>query len=50
MRERDEEMAVVTEIGVFGELGIEDPTKKKVKATEMDALIESAIAQNRDNL
>ena len=48
----NEELNIVTEVGVFGDLNIDDPTKKKVKKTddEMDALIESAIASNVNNL
>lgn len=46
----NEELAVVTEIGVFGELGIEDPTKKKLKQKDIDALIEQANQENLNNL
>lgn len=45
----EEELAVVTEIGVFGGLGIEDPTQTKVKAKDLDALIEQANAENLKN-
>jgi hypothetical protein len=53
MKDREEsELCVVTEIGVFGELDIKDPTKKKVKkkSSEMEALIEAAIEENKKNL
>lgn len=48
--ENIEELSIVTEVGVFGELNIEDPTKKKVKEKEMEALIESVNAENLRNL
>lgn len=46
----NEELVAVTEVGVFGGLNIEDPTKKKIQAKDMDAVIEAAIEQNRQNL
>lgn len=45
-----EEYAVLTEVGVFGGLGIEDPTKKKIQVNELDALIEQANVENLKNL
>lgn len=46
------ELSIVTEIGVFGELDITDPTKKKVKrnSQELDSIIEETIKNNNDNL
>ena len=49
-----EEMSIVTEVGVFGSLNIDDPTVKKVKKKddgqdmELDSLIEAAIEHNRN--
>lgn len=47
-----EELSVVTEIGVFGDLDIEDPTaidvKKKKKA--LDDMIEESISENKEAL
>lgn len=47
-----EELSFVTEVGVFGELDIEDPTSRdaKKKKTELEALIEAANAENLNNL
>lgn len=49
-----EELYAVTEVGVFGELDMEDPTKKKVKRKEeeedIQAIIEAGIRANRENL
>lgn len=49
-----EELYAVTEVGVFGDLDVEDPTKKKVKRKEeeqdLEAIIEAGIAANRQNL
>ena len=48
-----EEMTILTEVGNFGELNIEDPTVKKVKKKKtpnLDKLIEESINNNRDNL
>jgi len=43
----NEELNIVTEVGVFGELDINDPTKKKVKSKEeIDAMIQEAIIEN----
>lgn len=45
-----EELHVVTEVGVFGGLEINDPTKKKVlKKDEMEALIKEAHQSNLGN-
>lgn len=44
------ELNIVTEVGMFGELNIEeDPTSKKVKKKneDLDALIEEAIITNK---
>ena len=42
-----EELNIVTEVGVFGELDINDPTKKKVKnKDEIQKMIEEAIMEN----
>lgn len=49
---KTEELNIVTEVGVFGDLNIDDPTIKKVKKQEesLDAIIESATAENLKNL
>lgn len=47
------EYGFVTEVGVFGNLDIDDPTvieAKKKKQEELDALIESATAENLETL
>lgn len=45
-----EELHVVTEVGVFGGLDINDPTKKKVHTKdELDALIKEAHQHNLGN-
>lgn len=52
MDEKFADMSVVTEIGTFGSLNIEDPTVKKVKEKkdmtdeEMEALIKESIQHN----
>lgn len=49
-----EELYVVTEVGIFGELDVQDPTKKKVKRKEneqdLGAIIAEGIAANKNNL
>jgi len=51
MLEKNEELCIITEVGIFGQLDIEDPTKKKVKKKdELEALIESSVKTNLDNL
>lgn len=49
-----EELYAVTEVGMFGELEVQDPTKKKVKKDnrleDMQDIIEAAIVANRENL
>lgn len=49
-----EELYVVTEVGMFGELDVQDPTKKKVKRKEneqdLEAIIAAGIAANKNNL
>lgn len=49
-----EELYVVTEVGMFGELDVQDPTKKKVKRKEneqdLEAIIAEGIAANKNNL
>jgi hypothetical protein len=45
------ELHIVTEVGVFGDLNINDPSKKKVqKQSDMDAAIAEAIKENAQNL
>lgn len=47
--ENTEELCVVQEVGVFGELDIKDPTKKKLKKKDeqdIDALIKESIEKN----
>ena len=51
MLEKNEELCTITEVGIFGELDIKDPTKKKVKKKdELETLIESSIVTNLQNL
>lgn len=49
----NEEMVVLTEVGAFGGLEIDDPTVKKVKKAneeDMEKMIQEAIAENASNL
>lgn len=52
MDEKFADMSIVTEIGTFGSLNIDDPTVKKVKdkkdmtEEEIDALIKESIQHN----
>ena len=54
MYNNKEEFNIVTEVGVFGDLNIEDPTVKSVKKKnnnnyteeELDALIKESINSN----
>lgn len=50
--EENMEIGLVTEVGTFGELNMEDPTviNTKKKKTELEALIESSIDENLKNL
>lgn len=50
MDNKNDDFYVVTEIGTFDSLDIKDPTKKKVKRTELDSIINEAIEINRKNL
>lgn len=52
MAKEKEELYVVTEIGTFAGMNINDPTAKKVKKKqeELDALIEQTNAENKKNL
>lgn len=49
-----EELYAVTEVGMFGELDVQDPTKKKVKRKEseqdLEAIIAAGIDANKNNL
>lgn len=49
---QDNDLHVVTEVGVFGELNIDDPTKKKVKKANesLDDVIAEAVQENLNNL
>ena len=50
---KNETMSVLTEVGVFGELDIDDPTAqqlKKKKQEDIDSLIQEAITENATNL
>jgi hypothetical protein len=43
----NEELYIVTEQGIFGELDVNDPSKRKAKTKEeMDKLIEEANKRN----
>ena len=46
----NEELAVVTEVGVFGDLGLDEVTKKPLSQEEMESVIEATKKQNRENL
>lgn len=51
MFDKDDNLNILTEVGVFGELDIDDPTAKKVKRKKdnmenIDKLIEEAIENN----
>ena len=53
MDKDDDKLYYVTEVGVFEDLDIDDPTAvelKKKKKKEMDEMIKEAIEQNKDNL
>lgn len=44
---KQEELAIVTEQGVFGELDVNDPTKRKVNTKEeIDKAIKEAVEKN----
>ncbi|WP_304576775.1 hypothetical protein [Romboutsia ilealis] len=49
-----EELYAVTEVGMFGDLEVQDPTKKKVKRKseieDVQDIIEAAILANKQNL
>jgi len=42
----NEELAIVTEQGVFGDLSIADPSKKTVTSESLDAMIKEAHEKN----
>lgn len=50
----NKDLNIVTEVGVFGNLDIDDPTVKKVKRkdgeTDIDDVIAEAIAENASTL
>lgn len=47
----DEKLYVVTEQGMYGEMDINDPSKKRVLSKkELDELVETATKQNLENL
>lgn len=41
-----EKMNIVTEVGIFGELNVKDPTAKEVNGTEENAELEALIAES----
>lgn len=51
---KTDELYVVTEIGTFGELDVEDPTiesvNRKKKTTNIEETIREAIQENFNNL
>jgi len=48
---REGELSIVTEQGVFGDLNISDPSKKKVKkASDLEEVIREATEENLRNL
>jgi|HigsolmetaAR203D_1030402.scaffolds.fasta_scaffold01377_13 hypothetical protein len=52
MADKGQEFEIVTEVGVFGDLNIEDPTRKKVnkKNEDIDELIMESTQSNLKNL
>lgn len=52
MANHEEEFEIVTEVGTFGSLNIEDPTTKKVKRknSEIEELIAESTKNNLANL
>lgn len=49
----NEEMVVLTEVGAFGDMEIDDPTVKKIKKPnqeDLESMIQEAIAENASNL
>ncbi|MNV96481.1 hypothetical protein D3C71_1914970 [compost metagenome] len=52
MSKPEPEYEIVTEVGIFGNLNIDDPTTKKVKRknTEIDELIAESTRANLANL
>jgi len=52
MNNEDTELYVVTEVGTFGELNIDDPTKKKLKRKDEDimSVIKEATEINLSNI
>jgi len=51
MLNKEEDLCIITEVGVFAGLDIKDPTKKKVKKKdELETLIESSVKTNLENL
>lgn len=46
------ELCAITEVGVFADLNISDPTKKKLSKADsgLEAVIEQAIKDNEKNL
>lgn len=49
-KEKQEEYSLVMEQNVFGELDINDPSKKKINRKSMEELIKESIEENRKNL
>lgn len=50
---KDDDLYIVTEVGTFGDIDIDDPTVMKVKKkkkSELDEIIEQAIKENEENL
>jgi hypothetical protein len=54
MNKNNEEYSIITEVGTFGDLNIEDPTVKSIKKKnntnyteeEIDSLIKESISNN----
>lgn len=48
---KEKELSIVTEVGVFGELNIEDPTEKKIKKkSDLEETISKCIEENLNKL
>lgn len=49
--DKDAQYEIVTEVGVFGSINIDDPSRKKIESKDsLDELITEATNANRQNL
>jgi hypothetical protein len=47
----ENEFSILTEVGVFGELNIKDPTKRKIKkddTEDLEEMIQESIENNKN--